>query len=85
MKKLLFVFSVLTLLSYGCNRSNENTSGTGTGIQKEEQRGTNDFQNLDETGSEAEAQRDAQGTSNMDNMNNGGPGSGTDPQGGEQE
>lgn len=61
MKKLLFVFSVLTLLSYGCNRSTDNTSGTGSGIQKEEERGVQDF----DSGSSQESSSQV-GSQNMD-------------------
>jgi len=37
MKKLLFIFSVLALVSYGCNRGGEQSSGGGTGMQQEQQ------------------------------------------------
>jgi hypothetical protein len=45
MKKILLVLSVLSLLSYGCNR-NEGTA-TDTGMQQEERRMDTTTQDLD--------------------------------------
>lgn len=36
MKKILFIFSILTLLSYGCNRDQGAGAGSG-GMKQEEQ------------------------------------------------
>lgn len=47
MKKILFALSVLTLLSYGCNRDQDKES-TGTGMQQEEARS----QDVQRTGAE---------------------------------
>jgi hypothetical protein len=38
MKKLLFVLSAMTLLSYGCNRNKDTSKNTGGDIQREESR-----------------------------------------------
>jgi hypothetical protein len=42
MKKMLFVFSVLTLLSYGCNKDSGKGAGSssGTDMQREEDQAT---------------------------------------------
>lgn len=36
MKKILFLLSILTLLSYGCNRNEDAATDTGAGMQQEE-------------------------------------------------
>lgn len=37
MRRMLFLMVILTLVSFGCNRSGEQSSGGGTGMQQEEQ------------------------------------------------
>lgn len=36
MKKVLFVFSILALMSYGCNKSGSNNT-KGTGMERQEE------------------------------------------------
>lgn len=48
MKKILFVLSALTLLSYGCNRNEDTAVESNRGLQQEESRSM-DTQNMDES------------------------------------
>lgn len=57
MKKLLFVMSILTLMSYGCNRNEEKGSDVDAGMQQEEINRTDRGDNLnspDSMGSDPE-------------------------------
>ncbi len=42
MKKLLFVFSILSLFVYGCNRGNDQAGATGSGAGIEREEATSD-------------------------------------------
>lgn len=68
MKKMLLVISILSLLSFGCNRSSEQSSGGGTGMNKQEQTSSPDSS----MGSSPES-----GPSNSDMSTEQGDGTGT--------
>ncbi len=70
MKKILFVLSVLSLMSYGCNRNQEDTGvGAGGNMQQEESRSQDiqeaDVQNMDSPAMDSESQNMDE-TQNMD-------------------
>lgn len=47
MKKILFICSILTLMSYGCNRNQERGAGEGGGAMEREESRSQDTQSTD--------------------------------------